>query len=140
MPSKKIIRSGKRNHESYRYDLDRAMAMRPTAVATPAKGLNISLSGLDRAEELEQKSSRGTLLPFFASEHHSLPLLLVFLPSPRIYRRASRRKYMNAPYLQVLIKAQDRNIPPGAFVYFLLEVHLYIQGGGEKDQRKRRDK
>ena len=43
----------------------------------------------------------------------------------------------NDPYLQVLLKAQDRNIPPGAFVYLLLEVRLYIRGGGEKDQKKR---
>ena len=61
------------------------MAMRPTAVATPAKDLNISLSGLDRAEELEQKASRGTLLPFLASKPHFVsPLLLVFLPPPDI--------------------------------------------------------
>ena len=38
---------------------------------TPAKELNISPSGLDIAEKLEQKISRGTLLPFLASDHHS---------------------------------------------------------------------
>ena len=36
MPSKKIIRSGKRNHKRSRYDLDQVMTMRPTAVATAA--------------------------------------------------------------------------------------------------------
>ena len=84
MPPKKIKIYGKRNHERYQYDFDQVMAMRPTAVATAAKDLNISLSGLDRAEELEQKSSRGTLLPFLASKHPSLPLLLVFLSPPDI--------------------------------------------------------
>ena len=42
--------------------------MCPTAVATAAKDLNISLSVLDRVEELEQKNSCGTLLPFLASD------------------------------------------------------------------------
>ena len=46
----------------------------------------------------------------------------------------------NAPYLQVPVKAQDRNIPPVAFIYLLLEVRLYNWGGGEKDQNKRREK
>ena len=83
MPSKKIICSGKRNHERSRYDLDQVMAMRPTAVVTAAKDLNISLSGLARAEELEKKASRGTLLPFLASKTHFVsPLLLVFLAPP----------------------------------------------------------
>ena len=83
MPSKKIICSGKINHERSQYDLDQVMAMRPTDVATAAKDLNISLSCLDRAEELEQKSSRGTFLPFLAPEpHFVLPLLLVFPPPP----------------------------------------------------------
>ena len=59
------------------------MAMRTTAVATAAKDLNISLSGLDISEELEKKASRGSLLPFLASEPHFFsPLLLVFLPPP----------------------------------------------------------
>ena len=61
------------------------MAMCLTAVATEAKDLNIHLSVLDRAEELEQKSSRGTLLPFLAFEPHFVsPLVLVFLPPPDI--------------------------------------------------------
>ena len=61
------------------------MAMRLTAVETAAKDFNVSLSGLDRAEELEQKSSRGTLLPFLAYEPHFVsPLPLVFLPLPPI--------------------------------------------------------
>ena len=81
MTSKKIIRFRKINHERSQYDLDQVMAMRLTAVATAAKDLNISLSGLDRAEELEQKSSRGTLLPFLASEPH---LSLRFLPAQDI--------------------------------------------------------
>ena len=68
MSSKKIIRSSKINHERSRYDLDQVMAIRPTAVATAAKDLNISLSGLDKTEELEQKFIRGTLLPFLVSE------------------------------------------------------------------------
>ena len=38
------------------------MAMRPTAVMTLEKDLNVFLSGLDRADELEQKASRGTFL------------------------------------------------------------------------------
>ena len=46
------------------------MAMRPTAVATPAKDLNIYLYGLERTEKLEQKASGGTLLLFLASEPH----------------------------------------------------------------------
>ena len=71
MSSKKIIRSGKRNHERSRYDLYQVMEMRPTTVATAAKDLNISLSGLDIAEELDQKSSRGILLPVLASEPYS---------------------------------------------------------------------
>ena len=58
------------------------MAMRPTDEATEEKDLNISLSGLDVAEDMEKKASRGTLLPFLASEHHLLPLILVFLPPP----------------------------------------------------------
>ena len=83
MLSKKIIRSGKRIHERSRYDLDQVMAMRPTAVATPAKDLNISLSVLDRAEELDQKSICGTLLPFLASEpHYSRRFLWIFSPLP----------------------------------------------------------
>ena len=59
------------------------MAMRQTAVAPPAKDLNISLSGLDRAEELEQRSqleesfqlyesSIGTMLKVLR-ENSSLP-------------------------------------------------------------------
>ena len=47
------------------------MEMHPTALETAAKGLNISMYGLDRAEELEQKASRVTLLPLLASEPHS---------------------------------------------------------------------
>ena len=57
------------------------MAMRPTAVATEAKDLNISLSGLDRPEELEQKASRGALLPFLASNPH-LSHRLFWSPPP----------------------------------------------------------
>ena len=41
----------------------------------------------------------------------------------------------NAPYLQVPINAQDRNIPPGAFVYFLLEAAFISGGGGRKTKR-----
>ena len=83
MPPKKIICLAKRNHKRSRYDLDQVMAMRPITVATAAKDLNISLSGLDIAEELEKKASRGSLLPFLASEPHFVsPLLLVFLPPP----------------------------------------------------------
>ena len=59
------------------------MAMRPTAVATAAKDLNISLSGLDITEKLEQKATRGTLLPFLASEPHSSHgFLWSFSPPP----------------------------------------------------------
>ena len=47
------------------------MEMRPTAVAKAEKDLNISLSGLDKAEDLEQKANRGTLLPFLASKYLS---------------------------------------------------------------------
>ena len=83
MPSKKIICSRKRNHERSQYDLDQVMAMRPTDVATPAKDLNISLSALDRTEKLEQEASRGTLLPFLASEpHFSRRFLWYFSPPP----------------------------------------------------------
>ena len=49
------------------------MAICPTAVAIAAKDLNISLSVLDRAEELEQRASRGTLLPFLPSKKLSPP-------------------------------------------------------------------
>ena len=55
--------------------MDQVMVMCPTAVATEAKDLNISLSDLDRAEEFEQKSSRGDLVPFLASDP---PLYLRF--------------------------------------------------------------
>ena len=83
MPSKKIIRYGKKNHERSRFNLDQVMAMRPTAVATPAKDLNIFLSGLDRTENLEQEASRGTLLPFLASEPYlSRRFLWSFSPPP----------------------------------------------------------
>ena len=68
MPSNKIICSVKINHERSRYNLDRVMAMRLTAVETAEKDLNIYLSGLDKTEELEQKFIRGTLLPFLVSE------------------------------------------------------------------------
>ena len=61
------------------------MAMRLTAVVTAAKDWNIYLSGLYRAEELEQKSSRGTLLLFLASEHlSSCRFFLSF--SPPVYK------------------------------------------------------
>ena len=83
MPSKKIIYSGKINHERSRYDLDQVMAMRPNAVATPAKDLNTSMSGLDRTEKLEQEASRGTLLTFLASEPHlSRRVFWSFSPPP----------------------------------------------------------
>ena len=39
-----------------------------TAVSTAAKDFNISMSGLERVEELEQKSSRGNLVPFLSSD------------------------------------------------------------------------
>ena len=68
MPSKKIICSGKSNHERSWYDLDQVMLMCQTAVAKSAKDLNIFLSGLDIVEDLEQKSISGTLLPFLASD------------------------------------------------------------------------
>ena len=54
------------------------MVLRPTNVVTAAKDLNISLSGLDRAEELEKNASRGTLLPFLASEPHFVSPLLLY--------------------------------------------------------------
>ena len=57
----------KSNHERSQYDLDQVMVMRLNAVATAANDLNIYLSDLDIAEELEQKSSHGTLLLFLAS-------------------------------------------------------------------------
>ena len=68
MPSNKIICSVKINHERSRYNLDRVMAMRLTAVETAEKDLNIYLSGLYRAEELEKKASRGNLVPFLDSD------------------------------------------------------------------------
>ena len=65
--------------------MDKVMAMRLTAVATVAKDLNISLSVLDRAEELEQKASHGTLLPFLASKpHSSCRFFWSFSPPPDI--------------------------------------------------------
>ena len=48
--------------------MDRVMAMRLTAVETAEKDLNIYLSGLYRAEELEKKASRGNLVPFLDSD------------------------------------------------------------------------
>ena len=44
----------------------------------------------------------------------------------------------NTPNRQVQLKAQDRRIFPGALVYFLLEVRLYIWWGGERPKEAAR--
>ena len=64
------------------------MVMLQTAVATAAKDSNISLYGLDRAKELEQKESRGTFLPLLAS-------------NPHLYRRFFW--YFSSPYIKAYI-------------------------------------
>ena len=68
------------------------MAMRATAVVTAAKDLNTSLSILDKAEELEQKDTRGTLLPFLASNPPSSRRFFWSFSLYRILRRTYIRK------------------------------------------------
>ena len=72
------------NHERSRYDLGQVMAMGLTAVSTAAKDFNISMSGLERVEELEQKSSRGTLLPFLTCDPSSSRRFFWYFSPPHI--------------------------------------------------------
>ena len=117
MPSKNIICSGKRNLERSRYDLDQVMAMRLTAVATPAEDLNISLSGLDRTEKLEQEASRGTLLPFLASDPY-LSCHFLWYFSPPVYKGVPLEGN-----IQML---------PGNIKFQGLERYLMLRGIGEE--------